>query len=473
MISWSFYCPFKKRINAYGGGSQSMKKSTDSRLNIDINCKDSEDKALVLLSKEKSNNSGELLLNSGTDVNVKTIGLNSERETLFVSTKLGHTYFMHILLKWKTNVNELNGFHNKTASHLFIQRGYEYISYILLVAGVDVNLAYKRGETAFHYAAWFGMKKLVKSLLERGALHYSTGYGSNDIVVLLLEAGASADIKDRGGGTALFDAALFGCMKTTLTLQKFTSDLDAGDQYNNTALHYSSHSGLTEVVKTLLESGTIVDSRSQLGRTPLFCSVLSKNIDEMKEIIQHGANLDIDDDFGQTALDIAIMYLNDEAVAVLRQYGAKSSKENKVKIEVVLDSSKSEMEFKKEIALVSNVTPFASDNTSQSTDTAPSVDTTPTNSTTTLHASDSTNPSTHTKPSMNTTPTASTVTLNASDDTTPSTDTATSVDTTPTTSTTTSDASDDFLNVIRCALNTEVTNNFENQSTCSTGNIHV
>ncbi|XP_059167348.1 putative ankyrin repeat protein RF_0381 [Physella acuta] len=478
-----------------------------SMVNIDLNRTDSDGKAPLHFYAEKNNVCfGELSLIGGADVNVKTTGLLREKSPLYISAENGHKDFVQLLLKWKANVNELNGNEKKSALHVSIERGYVEIVDILLDAGADVNLADGRGETALRYAVRHGSskldkmlfkkdtiirhasnkretadltnwtalytvavkdsKRLIQLLLDRGAdlnstdnfgttaLHYTSQDGSNEIVDFLLQAGASADIIDNSGQTALHYAVKYAQNPVTaLTLLKKTRVFDIGDMYDNTALHYSCRGFLKEFVEALLEAGADVDRRGQFGSTPLHYSVMYKQIETMRLLIQRGATLDIADNNGQTALDVAIMFLNEEAFAVLRQHGAMSSAEIKEKnTSTVVDCStftevKSMTETTSSPSFAtppaSTFTPSLSDETTPSNDTAPPMDITPSASTTIPKARDDTTPSTNNAPYKDTTPTAFTTTSNASNDNTPSNDNAPYKDTTTTASTTTPKKSQD------------------------------
>ncbi|XP_059167366.1 ankyrin repeat domain-containing protein 50-like [Physella acuta] len=477
-----------------------------SMIDIDLNLTDSDGMAPLHLYAEKKNVCfGELLLNGGADVNVKTKGYDSGKSPLFISAARNHKDFAQLLVKWKANVNEMSGRSEKqSALHVCFERGYVDIADTLLDAGADVNLADGKGKTALHYAAryeslklaqllekrtnnycssekpdmkdWTALynaaiedsKKRIQLLLDKGAainiidnfgqtaLHYASYSGLSEIVDFLLEAGASADIIDTRGETALHCAVAYARNpETALTLLKKTNVFDIADRNGNTALHYSCRGDLKEVVEALLVAGADVDRRHQLwGRTPLHYSVTGKKVETMRLLIQRGATLDITDIDDQTVLDMATMCLNDEAVAVLRQHGAKSSTEIKEKnTSTVVDCSTfTEVKSTTETASSPNITtppastntPSLSDDTAGSNDNSTYMDTAPTASTTTPDASDDTTPSNDTAPSMDTTPKAFITTPNESKDINPSNDNAPPLDTTSIASTINTKASDDI-----------------------------
>ena len=77
--------------------------------------------------------------------------------------------------------------------------------------------------TGLHLAAYFGIKAIVKLLLEKGAavdaadgdgetpLHWALDNGHVEVVRLLLEKGAAVDAADRDGQTPLSAAAVERC----------------------------------------------------------------------------------------------------------------------------------------------------------------------------------------------------------------------------------------------------------------------
>jgi hypothetical protein len=83
-----------------------------------------------------------------------------------------------------------------------------------LASGADVNVKDTNRWTPLHYAAWKGHKKIVVTLIAKGAdvnaknrygtpLHLPAGSGHKDIAKLLIANGADVNVKDVGGDTPL------------------------------------------------------------------------------------------------------------------------------------------------------------------------------------------------------------------------------------------------------------------------------
>ncbi|XP_059167340.1 putative ankyrin repeat protein RF_0381 [Physella acuta] len=232
-----------------------------SMLDIDLNLTDSDGKAPLHLYAEKNNVCfGELLLNGGADVNVKTKGNDSGKSPLFISAERNHKDFAKLLVKWKENVNELNGRgEKKIALHLCIERGYVDIVDTLLDAGADVNLADGNGKTALHYAARYESLKLVQLLDKR-----TNSYCSSVL-------GEKPDMKD---WTALYNAAIEDSKKRIQLLLDKGAAINSIDNFEQTALHYASYSGSNEIVDFLLEAGASADILDTCGETALHCAVV-------------------------------------------------------------------------------------------------------------------------------------------------------------------------------------------------------
>ena len=90
----------------------------------------------------------------------------------------------------------------------------------LLQAGAEVNMKTNDGKTALHVAVGSS-----PSLPEK----------QRDCVRLLLKHGAQVDALDKSGGTALMDAAWFGCLPSVLELLTAGASLKIKDAQGRTA----------------------------------------------------------------------------------------------------------------------------------------------------------------------------------------------------------------------------------------------
>ena len=149
-----------------------------------------------------------------------------------------------------------------------------------IAAGVDVYALGSNGNSALHYAAFYG--------------HLAT-------LEFLLESGAHVDTKsdDDGPGSV-------GCTPLALAAGSF----------------YANDRG--KVIELLTKAGADPNARNHAGNTPLMYAVFAHQgyPDSVQALISVGADLDLCDPRGNTALMMAIIYKNEEIIELLKQAGA-------------------------------------------------------------------------------------------------------------------------------------------------------
>jgi ankyrin repeat protein len=156
-------------------------------------------------AKEDSNEVAELLLASNADVNAKD---NEKYTPLHHAAAKGHEGMVKLLLAYKADVN---------IKH-------EYMSYANGSASLLEWGGSDDGNTALHYAAFYGHREVAELLLASGVdvnakendeghtpLHWAAMKDRKEMVELLLAKKADANAKTwREGSTPLHYAALFG-----------------------------------------------------------------------------------------------------------------------------------------------------------------------------------------------------------------------------------------------------------------------
>lgn len=177
---------------------------------------------------------------------------------------------------------------------------------------VNLTARDKFNLTPLSFAAYWGRKAAMKSLLEIGAdPHDGKDLTSPDIGRLpLIECSARGHTE---GARILLD-----------------SDADPnqpGPNGLNTAIWYATRNNYPEIVRALLEKGA--DPNHALLRPPILVSLVRKcefvtpaNLDLIDLIVKFGAHIDAADGEGKTALMHAIQARDESAVAHLLDLGA-------------------------------------------------------------------------------------------------------------------------------------------------------
>ena len=144
----------------------------------------------------------------------------------------------------------------------------------------------------------------------------------NDKVVrLLLQAGASADLRDRGGETALMLAANLGgdlnsargVSAVRLLLSVGRASVDLQDDQGRTALIWAASHAAPLLVHLLLAAGASKDVQDRRGRAALMAAILGQNTSAVGQLLAAGASTTLQDHGGETALFHAVEWEEEES----------------------------------------------------------------------------------------------------------------------------------------------------------------
>ena len=164
----------------------------------------------------------------------------------------------------KLNIQDKNGM---TALHYAARMRNWYGSERLLDAGADALMEDVEGRTPGHSAAEAGSDRVLRLLLNKGAialenldhwrrtvLHYAATWNLTSIVESLIELNPdTVKAKDRDGRTAAHMAALFGSTATlSLLLSTHLVDINASDEHGRTLLHCAVESRIISCIDELL-----------------------------------------------------------------------------------------------------------------------------------------------------------------------------------------------------------------------------
>jgi ankyrin repeat protein len=205
--------------------------------------------------------------------------------------------------------------------------GQANVARLLLALGADVNgRAPSQGETALHYAAFYGQRKLIRLLVASGAdvdaadnsgvrpLQYAGRRRQGLAVQLLRQLGARPD--------DLHDAVNAGDVARVQAL------IAAGENVNGrslfgTPLHLAVATGQAWIAGMLIDAGARLEAEGDPGRArPLHVAALTNQPAAAALLIAKGADVDVRDDQGRTPLTVAAAYGSLEVAEVLLLRGA-------------------------------------------------------------------------------------------------------------------------------------------------------
>lgn len=177
---------------------------------------------------------------------------------------------------------------------------------------VNLTALDKFNVTPLSFAAYFGRKAAIKSLLEIGA----DPHDGKDLT--------SPDI----GRLPLIECSAQGHREAVRILLDSDADPNQpGPKGHNTAIWFAARNNYPEIVRALLEKGA--DPNHALLRPPILVSLVRKcevatpaNLDLIDLMVEFGARLDAADGEGRTALMRAIEAKDESAVAHLLDLGA-------------------------------------------------------------------------------------------------------------------------------------------------------
>ena len=192
--------------------------------------------------------------------------------------------------------------------------------------------------TGLHLTAYFGVKAIVKLLLETGKvdvnskdswgltpLWWAAQNGHEAVVKLLLKTGkVNVELKDRDSQTPLLWAAQNGHEAVVkLLLEKGNVNVNSKNSWGQTPLWWAAWNRHEAVVKLLLDTGKVnVDLRDGLGQTPLSIAAWNGYEAVVKLLLETG-KVDIisKDIWGQTPLSRAARNRGEAVVKLLLETG--------------------------------------------------------------------------------------------------------------------------------------------------------
>lgn len=223
---------------------------------------------------------------------------------------------------------------NATPLSLAVNHRHPKVVKVLLECkDTDVNTGVDEGDSPLYCAALFGVRDVVKLLLEgarvtvdvkdsswgEAPLHAAANGGNTEVVKLLLDdPRVDVNVRDSMQYTPLALAAQSGYADTVrLLLDDERVDVNLTDSENRTPLRLAAGKGSAEIVELLLQRPE-VDANcacSYETSTPLHEAARSGRVDQVKLLLQHGGvDVSLENSRGLTAQQLAASY---EKTAVL------------------------------------------------------------------------------------------------------------------------------------------------------------
>lgn len=155
----------------------------------------------------------------------------------------------------------------------------------------DIREAIRKGNIDFIRLALDDVDISARSTAaDKGTmLHFAAFHGKRDIVELLIARNADPNLKEKGGRTALFLAAMKKNEDVALYLLPRTEELSA-DKRQDTVLHQACRNGLTDLTQAILgRKPDMLLDKNESKATPLVDACFSGNLTSINTLIEHKA----------------------------------------------------------------------------------------------------------------------------------------------------------------------------------------
>jgi len=259
---------------------------------------------------------------------------NGARHDIFTASALGEADLVESLVENDPRLLNARDYRGDTALHWAAKRGQKKVVDVLLARGVHADIKGHYGSSPLEYAAYWGHAAVAEVLLAGGAdpkarddagstpLHSAAVQGHLEIVGLLMQTGADMRLVDGHGNTALHRAAAGGHPAVIEFLVRLGLDVNARDARNGTPLHDAAREGQAEAVSILLQHGAQVNAIDCEWMTPLHEAAWRGYNDGVAMLLENHADVNARDLKGHTPLALALEEGHEDTVLLLRQHGA-------------------------------------------------------------------------------------------------------------------------------------------------------
>ncbi|KAL9014436.1 MAG: hypothetical protein Q9173_000918 [Seirophora scorigena] len=282
---------------------------------------DGRNKALYLAAENGHEDTVQMLLDNGPDVNASDwIGSTA----LDMAVPGGHEKTVRVLLQNGANLKSRDAYEN-TALHWAVP--YETITRLLIENGADVNAQNGCGQTALCWVARDGSVAGAQLLIEHAAdiniqdrcgctaLHGAALKGREAMLQLLLNQGANPNLMDNDGWTPLHAAAW---RKHDDIVQVLLEKVDNGKAILDSVALQQQDTRKRELSMDIAEK----KSEGSTVVTGLRLAVQERHMSRLQALLEEGADVNAKDVGGWTALILAADNGYVEAVEMLLRHGA-------------------------------------------------------------------------------------------------------------------------------------------------------
>jgi ankyrin repeat protein/tetratricopeptide (TPR) repeat protein len=295
-----------------------------------------------------------MLLDYGADIEARDKWGNAP---LFLAAFNHQTAIVDLLIASGANQEVKNdgGLH---LIHAASEAKYPALMEKLLDKGADIEAKDKYGQTPLYMAVWEGKVKNVETLLYRGAnikvfncnsmsvLHSAVQKDHLDVVEVLLKYARDSskidlsswvNAKDKGGGTALYQAARKGHTAILEKLFNAGAKIETLTSASWNALHIATQYGHFDVIELLLkfarESSKIdmsswVNTKTKKGDTALHQAAWKGHTAILEKLLDAGVKIETLTNGSQNALHCAAQEGHLDVIEVLLKSAHKSPKIN-------------------------------------------------------------------------------------------------------------------------------------------------
>ncbi|KAM4698998.1 ankyrin repeat domain-containing protein 42 [Discoglossus pictus] len=204
--------------------------------------------------------------------------------TIHEAVKAGDVEQLAVMVKNKSQVNEVDPLHKFTSLHWAAHSGSLECLHWLLWHGADLNDVTSQGWTPAHLAAIKGQDACMQALVLNGAnlsakddrqcspAHLAAAHGHSFTLQTILRSGVNTNTPDRNGWSPIHYAAFHGRLGCLQLLVRWGATIEDADLNGNTPAHLAAMEGHLHCFKFLLSklsSVTLVlEARNNNGDTP-------------------------------------------------------------------------------------------------------------------------------------------------------------------------------------------------------------
>jgi len=200
----------------------------------------------------------------------------------------------------------------------------------------------KYGESALHWAAYYGYVHFIDPLVKAGAdvnkqdkdgctpVYDAASKGHATAITALKTAGANVDTPDKDGWTPVYIAAQGGHAAAITALHAAGANVDTPNKYGETPVFIAAQKGHAAAITALKTAGANVNTpeKSVGGCTPVFIAAVLGHAEAITALKAAGANVDTPDRTG-TPVYIAAFSGHAAAITALHTAGANVDTSNK------------------------------------------------------------------------------------------------------------------------------------------------